>query len=594
VELGKIGIWRHIVVGVSIALCAALALLGFVGGGDRDERFEAKQVTVRPEGDDGVRVREVVDIDFGTNDRRGYQREIPNDFGVPTDVVASSPDAPDDVSVTDLGFETRIRVGDPDVTITGQHRYELEYTLPDARLSSGQLALDVIGNEETFETGRFELVVTGLALDDPLCNVGAFGASGGCVLEPAGDDYVAVISPLEPGQGITIGGTIVGRTEPVLPDPPPLPERRPDRRGVVALAMIPLGLLGAGAVYLRSRHRGRNEVFAGGAAEAAYGTLPAPGSAATAATTMVPDDQMDELATIEFVPPKGLEPWQGRALLTERVDDETVAAWFSGLAGAGIVELERDGDELEMKPGPNLARADAETAATVNAILGGTGSFAFGTYSSRFAKQWSEVKRRQDEQVRTSGWWRHLPATATSGGAGMAWLVMAFVALALFGFGSVISAAFGLFSSIPGAVIFGLAVPAVTALTVYAVMLPSRSATGSALTLRTESFRRFLAASEAKYVEWAWQHGLLREYSAWAVALDEADAWGDALARANVPPADTGLAAPLLLHTMGPSLRSSHTAPSSSGSGGSGFGGGGGFSGGSVGGGGGGGSSGSW
>ena len=74
-ELGKIGIWRHVVVGVSIALCAALALLGFVGGGSRDERFEAKQVTVRPEGDDGVRVREVVDIDFGTNDRRCDDQE---------------------------------------------------------------------------------------------------------------------------------------------------------------------------------------------------------------------------------------------------------------------------------------------------------------------------------------------------------------------------------------------------------------------------------------------------------------------------------------------------------------------------------------
>ena len=70
------------------------------------------------------------------------------------------------------------------MTVSGQHRYVLTYTLPDARLSSGELALDVIGTDETLPTDRFEVVVTGLQLDDPLCNVGAFGTSGGCTLAP--------------------------------------------------------------------------------------------------------------------------------------------------------------------------------------------------------------------------------------------------------------------------------------------------------------------------------------------------------------------------------------------------------------------------
>ena len=135
-------------------------------------------------------------------------------------------------------------------------------------------------------------------------------------------------------------------------------------------------------------------------------------------------------------------------------------------------------------------------------------------------------------------------------------------------------------------------VPAVVAFFAYKVMLSVRSATGSALALRTESFRRFLAASEGKHVDWAWQQGLLREYSAWAVALGAADAWGRALADSNVPAPERSLASPMLLYSMGPSFDSTRIAPSASGGGGS-FGGGG-FSGGSVGGGGGGGSSGSW
>ena len=123
-------------------------------------------------------------------------------------------------------------------------------------------------------------------------------------------------------------------------------------------------------------------------------------------------------------------------------------------------------------------------------------------------------------------------------------------------------------------------------------MLSVRTATGSALALRAESFRRFLVASEGQHVDWAWKQGLLREYSAWAVALGAADAWGRALEHSNVPAPEMNIASPLWLYSMGPSFDSTRSAPApSGGSSGSSFGGG--FSGG-VGGGGGGGSSGSW
>ena len=139
------------------------------------------------------------------------------------------------------------------------------------------------------------------------------------------------------------------------------------------------------------------------------------------------------------------------------------------------------------------------------------------------------------------------------------------------------------------AAIAGLLVPLVVAAVVYRPMFASRTATGSALALRSESFRRFLAASEGKHVDWAWQHGLVREYSAWAVALGAAEAWWNAVEASNIPDPQASLSGPLLLYSASSSFSSSRTAPSSSaGSGGGGFGGGG------VGGGGGGGSSGSW
>ena len=141
----------------------------------------------------------------------------------------------------------------------------------------------------------------------------------------------------------------------------------------------------------------------------------------------------------------------------------------------------------------------------------------------------------------------------------------------------------------PIAVLLAVVLPLLTALAVYWKLVRSLSWRGSAIALRTESFRRFLHDSEAQHVEWAWQNGLLREYSAWAVALGEAKAWGRALSASSVPPPEQGSASSVMVPAVHASvLRSSHTEPSSSSSSSSDGGGG------SVGGGDGGGGGGSW
>ena len=64
------------------------------------------------------------------------------------------------------------------------------------------------------------------------------------------------------------------------------------------------------------------------------------------ATYRVPDSRLAEMATIEFAPPRGLEPWQAAVVLREEVDDDSVAAWFSEMiADDAIVATDerRDG-----------------------------------------------------------------------------------------------------------------------------------------------------------------------------------------------------------------------------------------------------------
>jgi hypothetical protein len=379
----------------------------------------------------------------------------------------------------------------------------------------------------------------------------------------------------------------------VEPIDPPLPKRRSNDRLALALGTIPLGILTVAGVYASARRRGRNEVFAGGAADAAYGSLPLPSGDAPprADVRMVADSKMGELATIEFVPPKGIDPWQGSVLLSERFDRTTVAAWVSGLVAKEAIALTED-DGLTIHRGPKYDQLDADTKALVDQMLDYKDELKLGTYNANFGEAWSQVWTLERDGIAKSGWWKRLPpGSARQGGSATKFIGFVVVAFFIFGAGSYVTALLGLFRGKVLALIFAVLVSFIASHFVYSVLLPARSATGSALALRAESFRRFLAASEGKHVDWAWKQGLLREYSAWAVALGAADAWGKALAASNVPAPEMSLASPMWLYSMGPSFETTRSAPSSSGSSGSGFSG---FSGGSVGGGGGGGSSGSW
>ncbi|MGZ6993180.1 MAG: DUF2207 family protein, partial [Ilumatobacteraceae bacterium] len=335
------------------------------------------------------------------------------------------------------------------------------------------------------------------------------------------------------------------------------------------------------------------EVFAGGAADAAYGSLPQPSQGAPpVAVRLVADSKMEELATIEFVPPKGIDPWQGAVLLNERIDRGTTAAWISGVVAKDGLTLSKDGDEVTIGRGSKYDQLDADSQQLITQLLDFKDELTLGTYNANFGKAWGAIQTLERDGIATSGWWKRFPPSSVGGGGSASSLaVVVVIAFFFFGAGSLVTALVGLFHNKVSALLFALVVPAIAAYFLYKAMLSARSATGSALALRAESFRKFLEASEGQHVDWAWKQGLLREYSAWAVALGAADAWGRALEHSNVPAPEMNIANPLWLYSMGPSFDSTRSAPApSGGSGGSSFGG---FSGG-VGGGGGGGSSGSW
>lgn len=538
-RLGAYSAARHALVGAAAVTTGVLGATGVLGP-EHPDRYETWHVTVSPATGADVHVRVVFDQDFGDTPAHGPLLFVD---GALDDVRVSSPDAPADVAVDVSPAETEIRIGDPDVEISGQHRYVVEYTL--RGLADGTLDLDVLSGDDEFPTEHVEVVVTGFELSDTSCHVGF--RDDACTVTAGGGVYRLVADDVAAGEGVRLNSTVVARTDPVEVPVPPVPPRRD--AGREALLGGSLGLVGAAAavpVYAWARRRGRNEVYAGGAADAAFGSLPPPGAprgAASVPTTLVTDARLPELATTEFVPPRGLAPWQALVLLAERYDgDQVVEGFLSSMAGVEALVFAERGSRLVISSGPRIAALAPDDRALVDLILALGDPYTTGTYDARFAAAWKQIDDALRARVRASGWWRRgNPAASWSGGGGSS-AVAGFVLLLGVMFGS---RAFGAFTGggWPAAIAFAIVVPALVAWFAYRVLLPSRSAAGSALTLQAESFRRFLAASEGRHVEWAWTHGVLREYSAWAVVLGAADAWSDALGRADVPSDAAGEAA---------------------------------------------------
>ncbi|MGA0971641.1 MAG: DUF2207 family protein [Ilumatobacteraceae bacterium] len=569
-----------------LATCAVLVGMGLMGSPSFPERFDAKQIILTRVGERGLGVTEVVDIDFGSNKRRGYERIVRLDFGEPTDISAESDTISNRVTTTEVRSGFRMRVGDPDETHVGQHRVTLNYTLPDA-ISGDTLDYSLIDPGTDNETGRFEVVLHGFRLDNSLCSVGWSGSEGGCELTDTSTGQTVVLEPLRALYGLNISGSVQPAVTNEMPAVEPPGERRsPVDRLWRVLVVVAVGLAAIETVLAIMQRRGANIVGVGGAAAAAHWE---PGQPTERAT----DEGLVDMATTEFVPPAGIMPWEGRVLLDESVGNDAPQHWVSSMVGAGALTLEKDGGAVVIAAGPGVDEigepADRELLDRL--LPGGVERRISGSYDKEIAKIWSDIRSSQRERIRARKWWRGRVARGSAGdGAGAGVAVIFIFGLIAVVAGAESSDGAGVLNSMGSTVIASTAMVALTALVATFRERASRTAAGSAAFLQTESFRRFLHASEARHVEDAYDRGVLREYSAWAVALGEADAWKRAAERIQKASITAAVATTMVMYDTRSTFTSTITAPSSSSDSSGGFGGGGG----SVGGGGGGGSSGSW
>ena len=322
-------------------------------------------------------------------------------------------------------------------------------------------------------------------------------------------------------------------------------------------------------------------MWSGGAADAAFGE-----AVDSLGSRRLDEKQLAALATIEFEPPRETSAVEGGLLLQERVRDEHRAAWLLESAIRGEVIIEGK-DDPTLRWGPNPAHPNVHQI--LDAMFDGRSEITLDEYDKDFTTGWNRLGDELTDWLHGAPHWdaagRRRRTLTQIGALGL--LIVGGIIGTVSACGAARTGGGALAGVGIGAALVGLGVGALASS--YELLV--RTEAGSAMWLRIESFRRFLENSEARHVDDAAERGVLRHYTAWAVALGESAAWTDAVeaaARAN-PALRSGLATDLAFVHLGSSIVSASsaasTAPSSSS--------GGGFSGG-VGGGGGGGGGGSW
>jgi Predicted membrane protein (DUF2207) N-terminal domain len=129
----------------AVVVLAAGLLLAAPGWARADEQIRAYSVQLRIEPSGELLVSERISYDFGPAQRHGILRDLPvrrrfdsrRDRLYPVRVVGvRSPDAPDQYSLEDADGEEgpllRIRIGDPNQTVTGRHDYTIDYRVQGA------------------------------------------------------------------------------------------------------------------------------------------------------------------------------------------------------------------------------------------------------------------------------------------------------------------------------------------------------------------------------------------------------------------------------------------------------------------------------
>jgi uncharacterized membrane protein YgcG len=594
------------VVLITSALAWALGMPAVSGQGLRFESTPSFDVRIVIEPSGALEVTETIVQDFGDVPRHGIFRYIPSrllfddthDRVYPIDLISvtTTRGAPNDVETSEEGGNFVIRIGHPDVTITGKHTYTIVYRVEGAMNgfeTHQELYWNAIGTDWEQPIGQMRVRVEAPApVERIACFQGPFGSTLGCTREQIRDgaavfvqDDLGSFTAMSVVVALPLG--TVASTAPILEERWSMARAFSATPSTMGGALVLFALVVGGFSWLVWR-RGRDVRFAGSQVDQVMG---GPIGAETQAVPLFESGQ----APVEFAPPAGLRPGQVGTLVDEEAHTIDVSATIVDLAVRKFLVIE----EIEKKwflgkPDWKLTRLPAPTdglLAYERSLLDGLfedgSEVELSDLRKKFAPRLQKVKEALYEDVVAKKWFLRRPDKVRQ-----MWVGIALAGL-LLGIGATVLLAWRTKLALLGVplVIGGLL------LLFGAKRMPARTASGTAITRRVNGFRIVIETAEEHTAKWAEQENVFTRFLPYAVVFGVTDKWARTFESLGVAQAGDMSwyvsSRPFAYLAFADSLDSFAVTTSGvisstpSGSGGSGFGGGG-FSGGGGGGGGGG------
>ena len=510
------------------------------------ETIHDYRVRIQILADGDLRITERITYDFGSALRHGIFRSIPTrayfddtrDRVTPVEVESvTATDAPADVEVTEEGSTTIIRIGDPDVEISGRHTYTLRYRVEGALNAfddHDELYWNAIGMEwqAPIEAARIVVIAPG-TITQTACYQGYQGSTEPCGRSDAAGPR-ARFAPgraLQPYEGLSIVVAVPKGT--VTPEPAPIYVERwsLERAFTVDEATIAVSLLVTGVIawllFAAWSREGRDRRFVGSPIDQVMGTPSGVGEP-------VPLGEGDAEAPVEFAPPEEVRPGQIGTLLDERANVIDVTATIVDLAGRGFLRIQEIPDEgLFSKTDWTLVRFeqdDAPLLAYERKLLDGLfrdgDEVKVSELKTTFAERLHGVEEALYTDAMRRKWFRERPDRART-----RWAVRGLL-LTLLGAGITYVLARWTHWGIVGipVILGGIA------LALLARRMPARTARGTAMLRRVRGFRRVIATAETHMARWAEQEHVFTRYLPYAIVFGLTEKWAKAFQDLGLEP----------------------------------------------------------
>jgi hypothetical protein len=415
----------------------------------------------------------------------------------------------------------RIKVGDPDRTITGTHTYEIVYTLDgvvNGFSEHDEFYWNVIGNDWSVPINDVDVTVrTPAPASSATCFAGPTGARTPCtsaVVIDGASHYTQ--DSLNGGEHLTVLTVFptgaIEDTAPILDDRWSIQRAIEPSAAVLGLAVLLLVVVVGGFVVITYRV-GRDHQLAGSPVDVAF----APVGSQGAPVPFFADDH----APVEFVPPDGILPGQAGLLDDEVVHPVEITATLVHLAVRGYLRIE----ELERrwrKDDYLLIRLEKDTSGLVEyertlleRLVSVGQQRKLSDLKDTFAPSFQSVVDKLYTDSVSRGWFNGRP-DKTRG----RWRALGVVLLAL-----------SMLLVVPAFLYTRLAVLTIPVFvagvlfTFGARLMPRRTPAGTGLLRRVRGFEEFIRDSEAPRAQWAENRNIFSEYLPYAIVFRCADKW---------------------------------------------------------------------